>query len=231
MSVGVSSNTSPGAHPQYQQQQQHDNEYFPSPAEDESRRCFDPIRSSLENKNIMPLLRRIMHQDPSLSQRRHSIANINPISSTYNENNSKIKTCIIIIFFNNICLVLDKTNNIYQSNQEQEQQQRQYQQHLPNPLFPGHYSAPSSPPMHHSHHKLNSKYQQLPPPPFSPYNNKRLSKSASFQTNNDTAPPPLQQTRRNSSALAYRGGSNSHLHRESVANRRMSSSNLVWMDK
>lgn len=213
MSVGVSSNTSPGAHPQYQQNQyQQGDGYFPSPAEDDSKRGFDPIRSSLENKNNMPLLRRIMHQDPSLSQRRHSIANMNSLSTTYDHSNNK-------------------TSNIYQSNQEQEQQPKHNHQHPSNPLFPGHYSAPSSPPMHHSHHKLNSKHQQLPPPPFSPYNNRRLSKSASFHTNDDTAPPPLQQMRRNSSALAYRGGSNSHLRRESVANRRMSSSALSRMNQ
>ncbi|GAA5796946.1 hypothetical protein EDC94DRAFT_594777 [Helicostylum pulchrum] len=68
MSVGVSPNSSPRVQPQYQQEQRA--EYF-SQGEEERRR-FDPIRSSVNNT---PLLRRIMHHDPS-SQRRHSIANM-----------------------------------------------------------------------------------------------------------------------------------------------------------
>lgn len=227
MSVGVSSNTSPGGHPQYQHQHRGD-EYFSSSAEDESRRGYDTIRSSQASGNNLPLLRRIIHQDP-LSQRRHSIANMNSLSTTINDKHSKK---INSFYYSNLlithALFLEKTPNIYQFNQEQKHQQRQYHNHLPNPLFPGHYSAPSSPPMHHTHQKLNAKHQQLPPP-FSPYSNKRLSKGNSFNMGDDMSPPPPQQIRRNSSALVYRGGS-SHINRESLASRRMSSSALVWIN-
>lgn len=84
MSVGVSPNSSPRVQPQYQQEQRA--EYF-SQGEEERRR-FDPIRSSVNNT---PLLRRIMHHDPS-SQRRHSIANMDlNTRSLHHHHHGKLK--------------------------------------------------------------------------------------------------------------------------------------------
>lgn len=107
MSVGVSPNSSPRGHPQYQHEQR-GSEYFPSQVEE--RRVYDPIRSS----NQTPLIRRIMHQDPLLSQRRHSIANmdLNTRSSNGNNNNNICQFFFIIISFSRTTYIPSSTRTI-----------------------------------------------------------------------------------------------------------------------
>lgn len=215
MSVGVSPNSSPRGHPQYQHEQRA--EYFP-PVEETNKR-FDPIRSSVNNT---PLLRRIMHHDPSSSQRRHSIANmdLNSRSSPLHGNYiTKKKTVIYYIFFYSF-FFLCKEPHLYQptppshhhhhNHHHPQQQQQQVQPQQPQ-SFSGHYSAPSSPPLHHSHQKL-TKHPLLS---FSPYNPRSKS-----MIEDDLPPPPI---RRNSSALIYRNNNNTRDHL-APSIRRMSSS-------
>ncbi|KAI9344714.1 hypothetical protein BD770DRAFT_447062 [Pilaira anomala] len=199
MSVGVSPNSSPRGHPQYQYEQRA--EYFP-PVEETNKR-FDPIRSSVNNT---PLLRRIMHHDPSSSQRRHSIANmdLNSRSSPLHEPH----------LYQPTPPSHNHHHNHHHSQQQQQQKQvQQVQPQQPQQLqsFSGHYSAPSSPPLHHSHQKL-TKHPLLS---FSPYNPRSKS-----MIEDDLPPPPI---RRNSSALVYRNNNNTRDHL-APSIRRMSSS-------
>lgn len=196
MSVGVSPNSSPRVQPQYQQEQRA--EYF-SQGEEERRR-FDPIRSSVNNT---PLLRRIMHHDPS-SQRRHSIANMDLNTRSLHHHHGKYTNTLNLTFHikkKKTPIFLFKEPHIYHHQPPPQQQQS----------FPGHYSAPSSPPLQHSHQKLNKH----PLIPFSPYNNGRPK---SMMVEDDLPPPPM---RRNSSALVYR---NNNTRDHLVSSRRMSSS-------
>ncbi|KAI7888898.1 uncharacterized protein EV154DRAFT_516287 [Mucor mucedo] len=199
MSVGVSPNSSPRGHPQYQHEQR-GSEYFPPQVEE--RRVFDPIRSS----NQTPLIRRIMHQDPLLAQRRHSIANmdLNTRSST---NESHIY------------------HHSQQTHQHQHHQQQQHQQQQ----LAGHYSAPSSPPLS-NHQKLNkhtfSPYRikshnnniddDLPPPPLQQM--RRNSSALVYRSNNNNLSSRRMSSSSSSSSSLNRmnqiGTFSKHHHQE-----------------